>query len=1107
MTGPTGDRSRISSHPRGGLAVGVLGPLQVSVDGRPVEVKTGRLRTLLAVLAMSADDTVPVDHLAAAVWGERPPANVRRSVQTYVTRLRSLLGAGVIGTRPAGYALTVESDRVDALRFLRLVDQAADEPDPAVQRVRLAEALALWRGTPFVDVPSAWLAEAESARLVERYLSALERRIDLDLARGRHGDIVAELSEVTARHPLRESLWVRLLIVLDRCGRPSEALSRYETIRTRLADELGVDPGPELRAAFASLLKGQRPDMAALPMSSPVEDPGTAEPARTGPRQLPADLLAFVGRRDELLCLDAMLPNAREPGRTAMPIVVVHGGAGTGKTSLAVHWAHRVRDQFPDGQLYVNLRGWAPTSPVHPTKTLAGFLRALGEPDEVIPAEPDDAAALYRTLLADKRMLVVLDNARDVEQVRPLLPASAGCLVLVTSRDRLSGLVVREGAHRIALGVLTEREAITLLDKTLPDEQARTEPGALADLARACAYLPLALRIASANLVDRSEQDIGAYLVKLGEGDRLGALQVEGDEHSAVRAAFDLSYAALDEDARTMFRRLGSLVGHDVTPAAAAALADTTTVRARRLLGRLAAAALIVEDPQGRYGLHDLLRLYAAERGQLDPRTERDSASGRYFHWLLRTVDAAARLLYPDLLRLPVPEPDAGSAVPAEVFRSEAHALAWLDAERANLTVIVAHTAEHGPRAVAWRLADALRGYFWRRMNHIDWQIVAEAGLAAADAEGDARARAACHLSLADLHRRRSRYQQAVEELTNARVLCDASGWLEGLARTFGALSSVYWMMGELREAADHGRLALDLSQRIGSVTGQSSNLGGLGIVCWTMGRLREAADYHQQALALDRKTGNRVNESHAVGNLGETYHALGELTEALAHLNEALTLRQRLGDRGGQGEAYNALAALHRDRGDLVAAFQCGDSALAIARDTGEQRLEADVLNTIGTVCSRQGDHLAALEHHRCALGLARGTRTASAEVLALIGLASAHQQLGDGDNAITCVQRALTLARSAGYRMTEGQTLTTHAEVSFAQGRHAEAISLARQALEIHQETGHRLGVARTLLVLADVSQAFGAPSAALRHRRQARSLLADIGMPATEVAPSLT
>jgi DNA-binding SARP family transcriptional activator/Tfp pilus assembly protein PilF len=1118
MTQPRGARSgKVAWHPGaagagatagGDLVVGVLGPLELSMDGRPMVVRTGRLRALLVVLAMSADRTITVDQLAAAIWGEQPPANARRSVQTYVTRLRGVLGAGAIATRPAGYALALEPDRVDALRFLRLLDAAGQESEPATKRARLAEALGLWRGTPFSDVPSMRLTELESARLVERFLLALEQRIDLDMAEGLHPELVAELTELTDRHPLRESLWVRLLLVLDRCGRPAEALTRYETIRARLAEELGVDPSPELREVFADLLAGRRPAPAGSSISPPDDDAGPPKPARARavPQQLPADLVAFAGRRDKLRQLDAMLPNVRGPRRTAT-VITIHGTAGVGKTALAVHWAHLVRDQFPDGQLYVDLRGRARTPPARPIEVLAGFLRALGEPAERVPTATDEAAALYRTLLADRQVLVVLDNAHRVEQLRPLLPASTGCLALVTSQDRLSGLVAREGAYRVALDVLTEREAVVLLARALPLDRVRAEPRALAGLARACAYLPLALRIASANLADRPAQRIAEHVSELTEGNRLGALQVERDEHSAVRAAFNLSYNALDPEARRMFRRLGLLVGHDITPAAAAALADTTTAQAQRLLERLAAAALIVERSQRRYGFHDLLQLYAAERVQHDHRTERDAARGRYFQWWLRSVDAAARLVYPDLPRLPLPEPDAGASLPLEGFRDPAQALAWLDAERANLVAVVEHTANQGPRAVAWRLADALRGYFWRRMSPIDWPIVAEAGLRAANAEGDLRGRAACHLNLANLHGRRSQYGQAVAQLEEARRLCDASGWLEGQASTLGALSTVYWMMGELREAADHGRQALDLSQRIRWVAGQSSNLGRLGMVCWTMGRLREAAEYHQQALALDRKIGNRVNESHALGNLGETYHALGRLADALGHLDEALELRQRLGDRGGQGEAYNALAALHRDRGDLSLAFQCGTTALAIARDTGERRLEGDVLNTLGTIYSRRANHPAALEHHRQALDLARGTSTTPTEVLARIGLASAHQQLGERDDALDCAEQALTLARSAGYRMTEGQALTTCAEVYHAQGRHADAKARSRQALEIHHETGHRPGVARTLLVLADVIEASGVPNAALSHRRRARFLLAEIGMPDTETARNPT
>jgi hypothetical protein len=392
---------------------------------------------------------------------------------------------------------------------------------------------------------------------------------------------------------------------------------------------------------------------------------------------LPADVTAFTGRRRQLEALDGLLESGADT--TAVVISAIAGTAGVGKTGLAVHWAHRVRDRFPDGQLYVNLRGYAPTPPASPLEALAGVLRALGVAAEQVPVETEQAAGLYRTLLADKRMLVLLDNARDPDQVRPLLPGGPGSLVVVTSRHRLSGLVVKEGACRLTLDVLTPEEANQLLARLLGETRVHAEPAAAAELARACAHLPLALRIAAATLADRPQLSIAGYVAELGQGDRLGALAVDGDEQAAVRAAFDLSYAALAPGARRLFRLLGLVPGPEVTADAAAALTGTLPERAARLLDRLAAAHLIDQDTAGRFAFHDLLRLYAAERARHeDTGEERKAATRRLLDWYLHTVDAAARMLYPDKLRLPLPLAEAPR--PATPFADHRGALAWCEA-------------------------------------------------------------------------------------------------------------------------------------------------------------------------------------------------------------------------------------------------------------------------------------------------------------------------------------------------------------------------------------------------------------------------------------------
>jgi DNA-binding SARP family transcriptional activator len=500
--------SGVNRRPRGVLAVGLLGSFEVSVDGRPVRLTASRQRALLATLAMSAGRTVSVDRLATAVWAADLPGNVRRSVQTYLARLRGALGARWIGTRSGGYVLNAEPDQVDALRFGRLLEAAGAASDIADERTLLTEALDLWRGRPFEGVSSQWLEEAEAPPLLERYLTALERRLDLDIAAGRHGESVAELRELTALYPLRESLWARLLVVLDRCGRQAEALARYETIRVRIADELGAFPGPELQRIHADLLSGRSPQLdlgAGLPMCP-----------RMVPRQLPAAVPDLIGRDDAFAALDDMTGYHGDAGSRPPSICTIHGVAGSGKTTLAVSWGHRVSDRFPDGQLHVDLRGSDPNRPlVDPRAALGRFLRGLGLDPRRVPDDLEERAALFRSVTAGRRLLVVLDDAGTEEQVRPLLPGASTCLVLVTSRHSLTGLVAREGARNVPLTGLTPVVALTFLENLIGSARLAGERDAAVELARVCGFLPQALRAAAGELLTRPGQDIAGLLREL----------------------------------------------------------------------------------------------------------------------------------------------------------------------------------------------------------------------------------------------------------------------------------------------------------------------------------------------------------------------------------------------------------------------------------------------------------------------------------------------------------------------------------------------------------------------------------------------------------------
>ncbi|HJU01265.1 MAG TPA: tetratricopeptide repeat protein [Actinomycetes bacterium] len=896
--------------------------------------------------------------------------------------------------------------------------------------------------------------------------------------RGRLGITQQELAD-------RSGVSVRGLgkIEAGRISRP-----RPTTVRL-LADALG--------------LSGTERDRFCAAGSEPARGT-TGEPTlRPAPAQLPPDVTGFTGRADQLGELDRLL-DQRDEQPTAVVITAIAGTAGVGKTALAVRWAHRTRDRFPDGQLYVNLRGYASTSPLRPIEALAQFLHALGVAAEEVPADEAEAAAMYRTLLADKRLLVVLDNARHADQVRPLLPASPGCLVLVSSRDRLLGLVARDGARRLTLDVLSPTEARELLARILGPDRVAAETAATAELARMCGRLPLALRIAAANLLDQPSRGIADYITELTETNRLAGLAVDDDPEAGVRAAFDTSYAVLDPDGRRLFRLLGLVPGPEVTAAAAAALAAVPLRRAAQLLERLAGAHLVEPHAPGRFGFHDLLRLYARQRTEAeDSEPERRAALGRLLDWYLHTADGATQLLYPTVVRLPLPP--TPSQLPLPAFSDRAQALAWLDAERPNLVAAVQHAAEHGPRPSAWRLADTLHGYLWQGMYVVDWSAVAGAALAAADAEGGPRPKSAAQLSLADLNLCLGRYRQAIEHYAQALTLNQQSGWLEAQAATLSKLGVAYARSGRLAEAADHHHQALALNRRIGRLGGQATNLGNLGVVYLEQGRLEAAVAQHAQALALFGTLGYRGSQGTALGWLGEIEHALGRFDRAVEHAKAALAIQREVGDRGGEADTLRTLAGIARDTGHLGQALELATTAVALAGASGERRLHADALNTLATIEDRQARYQEAVDHHTQALGLAQEDQSRYPQVVARIGLAATDQRTGRHDQALVVANQALTLARQAGFRLLEGQALTTLASIHLDRDQPHRAIEAARQAVAIQRDTGHRLGQAHSLLVLGHALHPAGA-DAALPHWQQALALFTELGTPEADHAHAL-
>ena len=1032
------------------VRIQVLGSLRAWHDGAELDLGPPGRRAVLGLLVLAGGDAVARRDLVDALWGDRPPPSAVNVVQTHVKHLRRLLeperapraGSGVLPHVGGGYAVRRDAVDVDLWRFRELIAEANDahrDADAARVVASLGEALRLWHGRPLAELPPL-TGHPKVVSLVAERRETFSRYAGAMIEAGAAAEVLPGIAEAAAEQPLDEAAQALLIRAHHALGQRGEAFRLYGQVRTRLVDELGIDPGPELLAAHAAVLRA--PAVAA---------PAESRPAHQIPKQLPAEPHGFTGRTVDLAVLDTV---------PAGGIAAVSGTAGVGKTALALHWAHRARARFPDGQLYANLRGHSPGAPAAPVEILAQFLAALGMPPDRVPPDVETAAALYRTLTTDRRILVLLDNAVDPDQVRPLLPAGPGCLVVVTGRDRLTGLVAVHGARRLTLEVLSPDDAVELLAGVLGHERVHAEPEAALEFAKLCVHLPLALRIAAANLADRPGAGIEDYVAELREGNLLTALAVPGDEQTAVRTAFGLSHAALPADAQRLFRLLSLVPGADVGAEAVAALAGTAPPRAAALLDRLAAAHLVEHHAPGRYRFHDLLRRYAAElAGRLEPAVDRERALRRLYDWYLAAVDGAARLLYPHMLRLPV------SGAPA-AFPGLGEASAWLDTERGNLVAAVRFAAGHGPRAMAWRLADALRGYFWMCMRCVEWLAVAEAGLSAADADGGPRARAVARLSLADLHFRQGRYRQAVRNYTASLLLARQADWAEAQAAVLGNLGCVYWQSGRPADAASRFGRGLALSRRIGQPAGEAVAFGNLGLVHWEMGRLAEAADHYTQALRRYRRIRSRYGEAINLANLGQTQRARGRTAEAVELLCRSLDLQCEAGNRGGEAETRSRLALAHADRGHRAVAVECAGTGLTLAREAGDPRTEAEALAALAAVLARFGDRPEASRRYGQALDLIRETGDRYPEVDALIGLA-----------AVTAdpvpARQALALAERAGYRALQGQALTALAEVLFAHGEPGAAAEHARRALAVHRETGHGPGEARTLALLSRLSR----------------------------------
>jgi len=949
----------------------ILGPLEIRGEAGPIAIRGRHHPKLLALLLDQANRVVPVDRLVHSLWEETAPDTAARQTQNIAAALRRQLGdAGKRLERVGhGYQFKVEEHELDLLRCKRNEARAREfaitgRPDRAAEALR--EALAEWRG-PSLAGQSGRMVEATARRLNEFRLNLLNQRINLDLGLGRHEELMPELQALVTEHPLLQPFSAHLMTALHRCGRTPEALLVFTDLSKRLAEELGVDPGSELRHLHTAILRddpellaikfppARTPDAIASSASqaspaaaptpalssappappapstpglssafspTPMATPATTTASTPAPSMLPADTPAFTGRNAVLRSLDDLLDTTRTAG-----LAVITGVGGIGKSTLAAHWAHRVAERFPDGQLHVNLRGFdIEDEPMSPTAAARLMLTALGVPPSQIPSDEDAQTALYRGLVADRSILIVLDNARDAAQVRPILPGGPGTFTLITSRNQLSGLVA-QGARPVPLDVLDTEDSRQLLASHLGPARVATEPQAVQRIVSACRGLPLALAIVAARAATRP----GFTLEALGEELRGDLDGFAGDDPATdIRTVFSWSYRALSGDAARLFRLLSLHSGPDWTAPAAASLAAVPARSTRRLLRELAAAHLISEHVPGRFGFHDLVRAYAGElHHEIDTAAEREAALRRVFDHYLHTTHNAAMLFdtQSDPIRL---GPVTAGAAP-ETLDDPQHALVWSATELQVLlaTVRAADRARLGVHT--WKLALAMTNILQRNGSLQEGLIALRIGVQAAERVGAVAGQIQLlrHTSLQAFQL--GREDQAFAHLRLAMALCAEVDDAALLARVHRNCAVLRGRQERYEEAVEHGFEALRMFLRLGDERGTAMAFNNIGWYFANLGRFDEALEYCEQALESSRRIGDFTHVASVLDSIGYIHLRRGNHKVARDYFQDAIEKFELFSSRSTLVLSMEHLGDANLDLGEANAARAAWQRALAI--------------------------------------------------------------------------------------------------------------------------------------------------------------------------------
>ncbi|MFC0008009.1 AfsR/SARP family transcriptional regulator [Micromonospora siamensis] len=975
------------------MRFGILGPLRVG--GGEATITAGRDRVVLAMLLSRAGRVVPVEELIDAVWEDRPPATARAQLQSCVSRLRQrLIVLGLppetIVTDPVGYGVRTEPTDLDFEVFTRRVEAArtaAAAGQPAEARRHYREALALWRGPAFAGIASRSIQRRAQA-LEEQRLTALEECVDVELRLRRAAELVDELTESVERHPLRERLRGQLMLALSALGRQADALAVYREGRRLYAEELGIEPGAALQELHQRILAG---DLASGGVQS-----GTAGPVRA----LPRAISDFTGRQQTMARL------VKEIEEDAARIQLIDGMAGSGKTTLAVHVATALADRYPDAHLFIDLHGHSERSPLPTGAAVATLLRQLGVPAERMPLELDERLALWRSELAGRRAVVVLDNAASADQVAPMLPNGPDCLVLITSRRRLVGL---DEGRPSSLPVLDPEEAVELLGRVAGEERVTAEPGAAAEVARRCGYLPLAIRLAGARLAHRPRWRVADLAERLAAGAGPLAELVAGQR--SVGQAFALSYAQVSPDAQRMFRLLGLHPGVRFDNRVAAALAERTLPDTQDLLDELVDAHLAEEAEPGRYRLHDLIREYArlllTEAGHA---AERRTALDRLLEYHLqgaaelerRTQGASNQLV----LRLPEP------ARPDLVAACAAQGRGWFDENRATLIALARLAEEEDFPRYCWQLARVCwRGQF--DGGHLEDLIeMHTVGRRAAEGAGDEEAVATMLNYLASAYYRLARFSEAIRLMETALVLWRRLGLDREVRNTLGNLGNAYAANGDIRRGKEYYDASAELFRRPGELGPLTNLLNNLSFALFCAGRYDEALRMSRRHLQLARQTQDIRQVGHALGHLGMIRHRMGDVGPARRLLRLAVTLKGRSGNRYGEAEALNEIGLMDRQGGRPERAAALHRKALAAMVEVGDRVGQCASRNLLARAILDGGDVTSALDLHRRVLADATRLGARYEQARALDGIARCLLPT-DPAAARSHWKRALTLFR----------------------------------------------------------------------------------------------